>query len=42
MLERLHPDVLLPSHGGIALNRGWKQIELAMRKIRELKLPENF
>ena len=42
MLERLHPDVLLPSHGGIALNRGRKQIEMAMRKIRELKLPENL
>lgn len=42
MMERLRPDILLPSHGGIALNRGWNQIELAMGRIRDLRLPENL
>ncbi len=42
MLEQLKPDLLLPAHGGIALKRGWNQIEPAMRQIRSLKLPENF
>lgn len=42
LLKDLRPDLLLPSHGGIALNRGWNQIDLAMKRIRELKLPENL
>lgn len=42
LLEELRPDILLPSHGGIALKRGWKQIELAMKRIGDLKLPENL
>lgn len=42
MLEQLHPDLLLPSHGGIALSRGWKQVEIAINRLKELKLPESL
>lgn len=41
-LERLKPDLLLPSHGGIALNRGWRQVGMALDSIRNLKIPGNL
>ena len=40
-LGMLHPDVLLPGHGCVALNRGWKHIERANTILDTLALPKN-
>lgn len=40
-LEKLHPDVLLPGHGSVALQRGWIHIEKAKAALDNLILPKN-
>lgn len=40
-LSTVHIDGLFPGHGCFSLSRGWKQVEQALGRVSELKLPLN-
>lgn len=41
-LEKIHPDILLPSHGAFLLSHGYDYIDQAMKRIEVLSVPENL
>lgn len=42
ILDHMHPDVLLPSHGAFLMSHGYNYIDKAMKSIRALGIPENI
>lgn len=41
-LEKIHPDILLPSHGAFLMSHGYYYIDQAMDSIQRLSVPENL
>lgn len=41
-MDEMHPDILLPAHGAFLMSQGYRYIEKAMKKIRELGVPDNI
>lgn len=41
-MEQMRPDILLPAHGAFLMSQGYRYIEKAMKKIRELGVPDNI